>query len=168
MQPLFKTTVLKTIAQSLTAGAIAGGLLFTSANITTAQAAPVPQQAKADGIDFYTDHFFYAANPELNKRKLRSGDRGYIQEWNAIRQAIAPLVKSSTEVCFRGESSSEAFWEVDLNFNQNGGSTYDYLADVIFYHRNPEWAGKKLRTGTPEARQWSAIRDKMFVHSCGI
>jgi hypothetical protein len=163
MQSLFKT-----IAQSLTAAAIAGGLLLTSVNITTAQASPVPQQAKADGIDFYTDHFFYAANPELNKRKLRSRDRVYIQEWNTIRQAIAPLVKSSSEVCFRGEASSEAFWEVDLRFDQNGGSTYDYLADVIFYHRNPEWAGKKLRAGTPAARQWSAIRDQMFVHTCGI
>jgi hypothetical protein len=145
------------------------GTMTTVANQPAiARSQPIPKESQAWGIDFYTDHFFHAANPQLKGRKLRSSDRAYIQEWQTIRRAVAPLVKSSTEVCFRGAESAEAFWEVDLNFKQNGSSTYDYLADVIFYHRNPKMAGQKLRPGTNSARQWSVIRNQMFVDSCGL
>lgn len=130
-----------------------------------AQSDTVPQKPLVEGIDFYTDHFFYAVNPELNRRKLRSSDRGYIREWHVIRRAITPLIKNSREVCGRADPNT-GFWEVDLTLD-NGGSTYDYLADVIFYHRNPQYDGQKLRPGTNAAQAWSAIREKMFVHACG-
>jgi hypothetical protein len=106
----------------------------------------------------------------IHERKLRSSDRAYIQEWQAIRRAVAPLVKSSTEVCHGGAEATEAFWEVDLKFNKNGSGspTYDRLADVIFSHRNPSIDIRKISPGTAAARQWSAIRNQMFVHTCGL
>ncbi|NJN49689.1 MAG: hypothetical protein HC805_07900 [Alkalinema sp. RL_2_19] len=57
-----------------------------------------------------------------------------------------------------------------MKFNKNGSGslTYDSLADVIFSHRNPEIAIRKIRPGSDAARQWSAIRSKMFVDTCGL
>jgi hypothetical protein len=149
---------------------LTGALTTVTNQPAIAQSQPIPKESKAWGIDFYTDHFFHAANPQLKGRKLRSSDRAYIQEWQAIRRAVAPLVKSSTEVCFRGADADQAFWEVDLKFNQNGNGspTYDHLADVIFSHRNPDINIRKIRPGSTAARQWSAIRSQMFVHSCGL
>ncbi len=147
------------------------GLLTTVSNQPAiARPQPVPKESQALGIDFYTDHFFYAANPQLKGRKLRSRDRAYIQEWQAIRRAVAPLVKSSSEVCFGGAEATKAFWEVALKPNKNGSgiATYDALADVIFSHRNPEIAIRKISPGTNAARQWSAIRSQMFVPTCGL
>ncbi|NJN49688.1 MAG: hypothetical protein HC805_07895 [Alkalinema sp. RL_2_19] len=84
---------------SLLALTMLTGILTTTSNQPAiARTQPVPKESQAWGIDFYTDHFFHAANPQLKRRKLHSSDRGYIQEWQAIRRAVAPLVKSSSEV----------------------------------------------------------------------
>jgi hypothetical protein len=154
---------------------LAAVLLISGATIATAQSSSVGsrtvsseiKEPKSDAIDSYTDHFFYAANPELNKRKLRSGDQSYIQEWRAIRQAIAPLVKSSHEACAFGKRNGDAYWEFDLSM-ANGGSSYDHLSDVIYYSRNPDMNGIKLRSGSAAAREWSAIRQKLYISTCGI
>jgi hypothetical protein len=123
-----------------------------------------PTEPKNVAIDSYTDHFFYAANPELSQRKLRASDKAYIREWNAIRSAIEPLVKSSREVCLRNGDGS-LYWEFDLGKDR---SSYDILADVIFYHRHPALAGQKLRPQTADAREWSSIRKQMYISTCGI
>jgi hypothetical protein len=132
------------------------------------EAQKMPIGAKQAAIDSLTDNFFYQVNPELNKRKLRSSDKAYIREWQAIREVVATLVKSSSEVCFRGrDSNGNYYWEFDYR-KQNGGDPYDYLTDVIYYHRNPDMAGMKLRPGTASARAWSSIRRKLNAFVCGI
>jgi hypothetical protein len=163
-----------TIAKLSTGSLLAVMLLFFAATIATAQSSSVGnrtfsseiKESKSDAIDSYTDHFFYATNPELNKRKLRSGDQSYIQEWLELRQAIAPLVKSSYEACVFGKRNGDAYWEFDLSAS-NGGSSYDYLSDVIYYYRNPNMVGVKLRPDSA-AREWSAIRQNMYISTCGI
>ena len=125
---------------------------------------PNPVQPRSEAIDSYTDHFFYSANPKLNKRKLDASESGYIQEWNTIRSAIAPLIKSDKQVCFDSDPK-ESFWEFELGKNKK---SYDYLTDVIFYSRNPDLKGQKLRPGNSSAKQWSAIRRQMYVSTCGI
>jgi hypothetical protein len=149
---------------------LTGAVTTVTSQSAIAQSKPVPKESREWGIDFYTDHFFNAANPQLKGRKLRSSDRAYIQEWKAIRRAVAPLVKSSTEVCFRGADANEAFWEVDVKFNKNGSGspTYDSLADAIFAHRNPSVNIRKISPGSSAAKQWASIRSQMFVHTCGI
>lgn len=128
----------------------------------------MPTEPRSAAIDSYTDHFFYVANPELNKRKLDGDETIYIQEWQAIRKAIVPLVKSNREVCGRNVSSSDApYWEFDLSTSRNA-SSYDYLTDVIFYQRNPDMIGQQLRPRTTAAREWSAIRRNMYISTCGI
>jgi hypothetical protein len=163
----------RSIAQLSTLSILTLALMFAGAQTAAANSNsnnrtfPVPTERKGDAIDSYTDHFFYAANPELNKRKLRSGDTAYIQEWQAIRETMVPLVKTNREACGRNLGSTDLYWEFDLDAPQNG-SSYDYLADAIFYHRNPDMAGQKLRSNTAAAREWSAIRSKMFISTCGM
>jgi hypothetical protein len=155
------------ILSLLTVALIATGAQMASADLNSNNRAVYPTEPKGDAIDSYTDHFFYAANPELNKRKLRSDDTAYAQEWQALQEAIVPLVKTNREACGRNGDSASLYWEFDLSTSQNA-SSYDYLADAIFYHRNPDMAGQKLRPNTAAAREWSAIRSKMFISTCGI
>jgi hypothetical protein len=170
---------LKSLSRSITQfsaiSILTGLLIITGAQMASAdlnsnnRTQPVPTEPKNVAIDSYTDHFFYAANPELKKRKLRSDDTAYIQEWQAIREAIGPLVKSNREACRmegRSQPADRRYWEFDLYALQNT-SSYDYLTDAIFYHRNPDMFGQKLLPGTALAREWSAIRRNMFIRSCG-
>jgi hypothetical protein len=118
-------------------------------------------------IDQKTDHFFYSVNPELNRRKLTQRDRAYVREWQTIRAAVAPLVKPTVEVC-ADPSPSDPKWEFDAIAGKSYQDTYDYLADVIFYSRNPKLAGQRLRPGTAYAKEWSAIRKELFIDVCGL
>jgi hypothetical protein len=163
----------RSIAQLSTLSILMVALIVTGAQMASAgsdsnnRTGVYPTEPKGEAIDSYTDHFFYAANPELNKRKLRSDDTAYAQEWQAIREVMVPLVKTNREACGRNGDSAGLYWEFDLSTSQNA-SSYDYLADAIFYHRNPDMAGQKLRPNTAAAREWSAIRSKMFISTCGI
>lgn len=64
-----------------------------------------PNLAKAESreqaVDRLTDFLFYKVNPQLNNHKLQTGDREYIRQWQRLRDAIDPRVKSVQEVCFR-------------------------------------------------------------------
>lgn len=156
-----------------------GTLLLTHATIAKALPHPVnteltqvSRQAPADLIDEYTDHFFYQANPELQGRKLTNRDQDYIREWNNLRAAIAPMIKPIQEACSYEsfESSNvEGLWDFDFKGMPNSYSNpYDYLADVIFYSRYPQMLGQKLQPGTTEAQNWSIIRERLFVSTCGL
>lgn len=154
------------ISTGMLATLIATGTAISGSSIAIAKPYfPAPTKPLSWAIDFYTDHFFYAANPELEQRKLRSSDRTYIQEWYAIRRAVAPLIVPSQDVC-EDIGANEGLWEVKLK--SDGDSTYNSLADAIFYHRNPQYRGKKLMPNTTVAAQWSAIRSEMLVNTCGL
>jgi hypothetical protein len=121
-----------TIAKFSIGPLLAAAVLLSGMAIATAQSSPVDRRTfsseikepQSQAIDSYTDHFFYGANPELNKRQLRSGDQSYTQEWLALRQAIAPLVKSSHEACVFGKRNGDAYWEFDLIPNQVRPTTH--------------------------------------------
>ena len=165
-----KTIQSQSIVKIATLCVLAGTLFFSTSQSARANSNsnnrtfPNPVQPRSEAIDHYTDHFFYTANPELKKRKLRTTDYVYIQEWNVLRKAIAPLIKSDKEVCSTSDPK-QSFWEFDLNKNQQ---SYDYLADVIFYNRNPKLEEKRIRPNILKAQEWSSIRRKMYVSTCGI
>ena len=160
----------RSITKLATLCLLTGTLIFSTSQSARAgsesnnRTFPNPVQPRSEAIDRYTDHFFYSANPELNKRKLNASESGYIREWNTIRSAIVPLVKLDRQVCFDSDPK-ESFWEFELGKNRK---SYDYLTDVIFYSRNPDLKGQKLRPSTSSAKQWSAIRRQMYVSTCGI
>jgi hypothetical protein len=160
----FSTTVALAGILTLAGSTITANKTFAGEGESNNRTQTMPTEPKNVAIDSYTDHFFYAANPALNQRKLRASDKAYIREWNTIRRAIAPLIKSSREVCMRTGDGS-LYWEFDLGADR---SSYDSLADVIFYHRNPRLAGQKLQPKTAAAREWSSIRNQMYVSTCGI
>lgn len=145
-------------------------------NVTIANAIPhhinteltqVSRQAPADLIDQYTDHFFYQVNPELQGRKLTSRDREYIREWENLRAVIAPMIRPSREVC--PFETSDVGWDFDFQgMPRSYSNPYDYLADIIFYNRYPQLIGQKLSPGTSEAKEWSIIRERLFVSTCGL
>jgi hypothetical protein len=169
LNPLSRSAIAKFSALSILTGILvcSGAQIAAAGSESNNRTFPVPTQSKDIAIDSYTDHFFYAANPELNKRKLGADETTYIQEWHAIQTAIVPLVKTNREVCGKNVGSADLYWEINLSAGQNK-SSYDYLTDAIFYHRNPDMAGQKLRPGTASAREWSAIRRKMFIYTCGM
>ncbi|VXD25041.1 exported hypothetical protein [Planktothrix serta PCC 8927] len=150
------------------------GTLFFNATIANAipqrintELTQVYRQAPSDLIDEYTDHFFYQTNPELQGRKLTNTDQDYIREWHNLRAAIAPLIKPSQEAC--PLEKSDVGWDFDLNgMPKSYSSVYDYLADTIFYSRYPEMLGQKLQPGTATAQEWSVIRSRLFVSTCGL
>ncbi|MGL5059791.1 MAG: hypothetical protein ACRC62_07385 [Microcoleus sp.] len=61
---------------------------------------PAKAESREQAVDKLTDYLFYRVNPELNNRKLQPGDREYIRQWQKLREAIDPRVKSIHEVCF--------------------------------------------------------------------
>lgn len=171
IQTLFSTLTLS----KLTALCLLLGTVFcthtTIANArpqrVNAQSTQVSRQAPTQLIDEYTDHFFYQANPQLKGRKLTSRDRDYIREWDNLRAAISPLIKPTEVACAFAEPDGR--WEFHFGGQPDSYSNpYDYLTDVIFYSRYPEMIGQKLRPGTVVAQEWSAIREKLYVSTCGI
>ena len=172
LTPFFRLTSSKVSVLCL----LSGTLLLTNVTIVSAipnsikmELTQVTRQAPAYLIDEYTDHFFYQANPELQGRKLTNRDQDYIREWNKLRAAIAPMIKPIQEACPFESSNVEGLWDFDFKGMPNSYSNpYDYLADVIFYSRYPQMLGQKLQPGTPESQNWSIIRERLFVSTCGL
>lgn len=121
-------------------------------------------------INSTTDWVFYQVNPQLNNRKLRSNEHGYIREWQRIRAAIEPRVVTIEEAC-PGAIGDDIKWKWEFS-PINGESfekTYDLLADVIFHSRHPERKGRQIsRDERAAANEWASIRDKIHISTCGL
>lgn len=140
---------------------IAIALLLISPN-------PAKAESQEQAVDRLTDFLFYRVNPQLNNRKLQTGDRNYITEWQRLREAIDPRVKSVQEVCYRPEPG-ETGWEFTTINGQTYEQTYDRLADTIFYSRHPQRTGQQIpRSDQISISEWSAIRRYMYISNCGL
>ncbi|MFM9265182.1 hypothetical protein [Tychonema sp. BBK16] len=131
-----------------------------------------PNLAKAESrdqaVDRLTDFLFYKVNPQLNNRKLQMGDDRYIRQWERLREAIDPRVKSVQEVCFR-PAPGETGWEFTTINGQTYQQTYDLLADTIFYSRHPQRTGQPIpKNDQISTSEWSAIRRYIFISNCGL
>ncbi|MEG3843164.1 hypothetical protein [Microcoleus sp. herbarium14] len=131
-----------------------------------------PNPAKAESrdraVDRLTDFLFYRVNPQLNNRKLQADDREYIRQWQKLREAIDPRVKSVQEVCFR-PAPGETGWEFTTINGETYEQTYDRLADTIFYSRHPQRIGQPIpKNDKISISEWSAIRQEMFLSNCGL
>ncbi|TAG94373.1 MAG: hypothetical protein EAZ09_17375 [Oscillatoriales cyanobacterium] len=129
---------------------------------------PAKAESREQAVDRLTDLLFYRVNPQLNNRKLQTGDRNYITEWQKLREAIDPRVKSVQEVCYRPEPG-ETGWEFTTINGQTYEQTYDRLADTIFYSRHPQRTGQQIpKSDQISISEWSAIRRYMFISNCGL
>jgi hypothetical protein len=136
-------------------------LLLISPNLAKAE-------SREQAVDRLTDFLFYKVNPQLNNRKLQPGDREYIRQWQKLREAIDPRVKSVQEVCFR-PAPEETGWEFTTINGETYEQTYDRLADTIFYSRHPQRTGQPIpKNDKISISEWSAIRYYMYISNCGI
>ncbi len=141
--------------------ALAIALLLISPNLAKAE-------SREQAVDRLTDFLFYKVNPQLNNRKLQTGDREYIRQWQKLREAIDPRVKSVQEVC-TGVTPGETGWEFTTINGQTYEQTYDLLADTIFYSRHPQRTGQPIpKDDKISISEWSAIRYYMYISNCGI
>lgn len=141
--------------------AIAIALLLSSPNLAKAE-------SREQAVHRLTDVLFYRVNPQLNNRKLQADDREYSNQWRRLREAIDPRVKSVQEVCFR-PAPGETGWEFTTINGETYEQTYDLLADTIFYSRHPQRTGQQIpKNDKIGISEWSAIRQYMFISSCGI
>ncbi|HEY9597902.1 MAG TPA: hypothetical protein V6D33_09550 [Cyanophyceae cyanobacterium] len=142
--------------------------VLTTAIICSSTLTANAAQTREEAINAQTDMFFYTVNPQLNERKLRSDDYGYIREWNAIRKAVEQEMKPTASEC------DGQYWELydyDWNYGLNvpNGSphvsrSFDRIADAIFYSRHPELAGRPLSSSNSKlAREWNQIRRAIIV-----
>ena len=129
---------------------------------------PAKAESRSQAVDRLTDFLFYKVNPQLNNRKLQADDREYSNQWRRLRAAIDPRVKSIQEVCFR-PAPEETGWEFTTINGETYEQTYDLLADTIFYSRHPQRTGQQIpKNDKIGISEWSAIRQYMFISSCGI
>lgn len=156
-----KSLLIKSVSRLSIICAIAIALILSSPNLAKAE-------SRDRAVDQLTDFLFYKVNPQLNNRKLQTGDREYIHQWQKLREAIDPRVKSAQEVCFR-PAPGETGWEFTTINGQTYEQTYDLLADTIFYSRHPQRTGQPIpKNDRISISEWSAIRQYMFISNCGL
>lgn len=158
---LIKSLSLKPVSRFSIICTIAIALLLSSPN-------PAKAESREQAVDRLTDFLFYKVNPQLNNRKLQADDREYIRQWQRLREAIDPRVKSVQEVCFR-PAPGETGWEFTTINGETYEQTYDRLADTIFYSRHPQKTGQPIpKNDKISISEWSAIRRYMYISNCGL
>lgn len=129
---------------------------------------PATAESRSQAVDRLTDFLFYKVNPQLKNRQLQTGDRNYITEWQKLREAIDPRVKSVQEVCY-SPTPEETGWEFTTINGETYEQTYDRLTDTIFYSRHPQRTGQPIpKNDKISTSEWSAIRQYMFISNCGL
>ncbi len=158
---LVKSLSIKPLSRLLMVCVFAIALLLLGPN-------PAKAESREQAVDRLTDYLFYRVNSQLNNRKLQTDDREYIRQWQRLREAIDPRVKSVQEVCLR-VSAQEKGWEFTTINGETYEQTYDRLADTIFYSRHPQRTGQPIPTNDKIGiSEWSAIRREMFLSNCGL
>ncbi len=132
------------------------GLILSSPNIALAE-------TREQSVDSVTDWLFGNLHPELNRRKLRSDEYEYIQEWNVIRQVIAQGGLRYHKV----DPNSPGCGEPDWTFPNDDEALRERLANAVFYSRHPERNGEPIRQDeTAAIQEWLKLKDSMFVAYC--
>ncbi|XZN90568.1 MAG: hypothetical protein ACM65M_23565 [Microcoleus sp.] len=158
---LIKLLSIKPVSRFSMVCALAIALLLISPTLAKAE-------SREQAVDRLTDFLFYKVNPQLNNRKLQTGDREYIRQWQKLREAIDPRVKPAQEVC-NTPDRGEFGWEFTTINGQTYEQTYDLLADTIFYSRHPQRTGQPIpKDDKISISEWSAIRYYMYISNCGI
>ena len=137
-----------------------------SASLIQLTARSAPQKA----IDHWTDSFFYRLHPELGRRKIRSNETQYVNEWAAIEEVVRYNLVYE-QICGRGTNFEWLLSHYDGQ-SRNGialvSPVLDKIADAAFYARHPELGYRKIQPGeTGLTREWMRIRQTVSeLHPC--
>ncbi|OUC12379.1 MAG: hypothetical protein B0A82_22675, partial [Alkalinema sp. CACIAM 70d] len=100
-------------------------------------------------------------NPELNRRKLRSNEHGYIREWQAIRKVVEQGLR------YEKSHPNDACGMPDWYYPNKDEALKERLADAIFYSRYPERQGEPIDPSDRAAvQEWLKLKRAMNVAYC--
>jgi hypothetical protein len=157
-----KSLLMKSIFKFSAVCGLTIAIIFSSANLAKAE-------SREEAVRNLTDWFFYEVNPQLNNRPLRLDEYNYIDEWQAIYKAVNQEMEYSQFDC-----AGDNFWAL-YNYDLLGqgdkglvSSSFNHIADAIFYSRNPQLIGYKIADPESEkAREWLIIRRSIIrEHPC--
>jgi hypothetical protein len=135
-------------------------LTVSSAHPTQARSI---ERSRGQSVDSVTDWLFYNVNPELKRRKLQPNDRGYIREWQVIREVVDQGLRFEKSTPGKMNPCGVPEWY----FDNRDSALQDRLADAIFYSRNPKMSRKPIGRTNPSAiREWTKLRKSMNVAYC--
>ena len=138
-------------------------------NLTAVPVQVAASQAPEKAIDNLTDSIFYNLYPGLNRRKIRSDETQYINEWAAIKKVVSQDSLVYQDVCGRNSNNYE--WLLSKYDGQGSGRdasafsspVLDKVADAIFYTRHPE-LGRKIKPGEYKLKnEWMKIRQAIWT-----
>ena len=97
-------------------------------------------------IDRLTDFIFYNLHPQLNRRKIRSDETQYVNEWAAIKKVVSDDNLVYQDVCDGNSRNYE--WLLSKYDGEGGGRqgrtislsspVLDKVAGAVFYARHRE------------------------------
>lgn len=135
--------------------AMAQPVTYPAADSVQIAANKAPEKA----IDELTDYIFYNLHPQLNRRKIRSDETQYINEWAAIKKVVSNDNLVYQDACGRNSTNYE--WLLSKYDGEGPGRAgrtislsspvLDKVADAVFYTRHPELATAEYN---PQKRGW--------------
>ncbi|NJR50441.1 MAG: hypothetical protein HC780_13615 [Leptolyngbyaceae cyanobacterium CSU_1_3] len=131
-------------------------LVLSSAKVATAE-------THEQSVNNVTDWLFGNLHPELNRRKLRADERGYIREWQAIRTVINQRGLRYQKIA----PSLNPCGLPDWSFANDDEALKERLADAVFYSRYSRRIAKPIVAKDSAAvREWLKLKNSMFVAYC--
>jgi hypothetical protein len=119
-------------------------------------------ESRDQSVDTVTDSLFHNVNPELKRRKIRTSESAYIQEWQVIRQVVDRGLR------YKKLDPKKNPCEIpDWYFDNKDEAFRDRLADAIFYHRYPAMKGQPIdRSDRTSTGEWLKFKRSMGVAYC--
>ena len=141
-------------------------------NLTAVPVQVAASQAPEKAIDNLTDSIFYNLYPGLNRRKIRSDETQYINEWAAIKKVVSQDSLVYQDVCGRNSTNYEWLLSQYDGQSRNGlilsSPILNKVADAILYTRYPELGDRRIQPSeTSLASEWFKIRRAVsLLHPC--
>lgn len=136
----------------------------------------VANRAPEKAIDNLTDYIFYNLHPQLNRRRIRSDETQYVNEWAAIKKVVSSDNLVYQDACGRNSRNYE--WLLSKYDGEGGGRqgrtislsspVLNKVADAVFYTRHPELGYRRIQPSeTRLVSEWSKIRQGVSsLHPC--
>ena len=149
---------------------------YPAARVSVDSVQVAASRAPEKAIDNLTDYIFYNLHPQLNRRKIRSDETQYINEWAAIKKVVSNDNLVYQDACGRNSRNYE--WLLSVYDGEGGGRqgrtislsspVLDKVADAVFYTRHPELDYRKVKPSeTRLVSEWSQIRQGVSsLHPC--
>jgi hypothetical protein len=163
-------------APLFSSSAIAQPVTYSATRVRVDSVQVAASRAPEKAIDRLTDFIFYNLHPELNRRKIRSDETQYINEWAAIKKVVSNDNLVYADVCDGNSRNYE--WLLSKYDGEGGGRqgrtislsspVLDKVADAVFYNRHPELNYRRIQPSeTRLASEWSKIRQGVSsLHPC--